>query len=441
MATAGSAVGLGSFWRFPYVVGESGGGAFVLLYLIFTFLIGVPVFIAELIIGRRTQKSAITAYPLLSENSHNWRILGWVNVITCLIILSYYSVVSGWCVSYTLMSLNQFSLGKTPLQIKETFNVLVSAPGINIFWFAIFLLLNVTIVLSGVRKGIEHWSKILMPGLFLILMSLFLYAITLPGFREAVHFIFIPNFAKLNTGAVLNALGMAFFTLSIGLGILVTYGSYMQRDQNIPANACMIASVSIFVSIIAALTIFPIVFTFNLPPSSGPGLVFQTLPVLFSQMPASLFISTIFFSLLVFAALTSTISLLEVLVANMIELFAWTRLKATLIGASLTFLIGIPSALSETTTVFPSWTKIYGKNFFDTMNYITASWSMPIAGLFTILFVGWRMKKVDAYDEFLRGTDQQFLAKPWYLLVKWVAPVTVILIILQEAGIFSLHTQ
>ncbi len=437
MATAGSAVGLGSLWRFPYIAGENGGGAFVLLYLLFTFGIGLPVFIGELIIGRKTQKSAVLGYSEIANGSPNWRILGWLNVITCLIILSYYSVVSGWCLSYSLMSLNKFTVGKDASQIKQVFETLFSSPGINILWFALFLLMNVGIIMSGVRKGIEHWSKMLMPALFTILIGLFCYSVTLPGFKEAFNFIFVPDFSKLNTSAVLNALGMAFFTLSVSLGIIVTYGSYMQRDDNIPYNSLIITVMTVFVSLIAALITFPIVFTSHLPPESGPGLVFQTLPILFAQIPASTLISTVFFLLLLFAALTSTMSLLEVLVANVIEVFDISRKRATILTSALTFIIGIPSALAGSKVLFPQWEEIYGTNFFDTMSYVTASWFMPIAGLFVTILIGWKMKRADALEEFARGTTHSYFAKPWLFLIKWIAPAIVLIIILQEAGLLK----
>ena len=437
MATVGSAVGLGSLWRFPYTAGESGGGAFVLLYLLFTFGIGLPAFIGELIIGRKTQKSAILAYSELTNHSPNWRMLGWLNVFTSLIILSYYSVVSGWCFSYALMSINQFSLGKTPEQIKQTFNLLFSSPGINLLWFSLFLLINLGIIFSGVQKGIEHWSKILMPGLFLILLCLLVYSITLPGFKKALCFIFVPNFSKLTPSIILNALGMAFFTLSVSLGIVVTYGSYMQKDEPIPQNAVLIACMAIAISLIAALMIFPIVFTFHLPPQGGPGLVFQTLPIVFAKLPGSILLSTIFFLLLLFAALTSTISLLEVLVANIMEVFHLSRKKAALLCTSIAFVIGIPSALSGSKILFPQWEEIYGKNFFDTVSYVTTSWFMPIGSLFLTLLVGWCMKKEELYNEFTQGGKGFSLFAVWFFLIRWVCPVVVLMIILQEMGLYG----
>jgi NSS family neurotransmitter:Na+ symporter len=292
--------------------------------------------------------------------------------------------------------------------------------------------------MSGVRKGIEHWSKILMPALFVILIGLFCYSATLPGFKDAFTFVFYPNFSKLGASGVLNALGMAFFTLSVSLGIIVTYGSYMQREDNIPYNSVIIACMTVFVSLIAALITFPIVFSSNLPPEGGPGLVFQTLPILFSKLPAATLISTTFFLLLLFAALTSTMSLLEVLVANVIEVFDIDRKKATLLCTLVTFLVGIPSALSGSKLLFPEWELIYGKNFFDTMSYITASWFMPISGLLVTILVGWKMRRADALDEFTRGAKSAFFAKPWLFLIKWICPLIVLIIILQEAGLLKL---
>lgn len=438
LATAGSAVGLGALWRFPYVAGTNGGGAFVLLYLVFTFLLGFPVFIAELIIGRKTQKSAVIAYSTLYHKSENWRGLGWLNFFTSLIILSFYGVVAGWVLSYVFMSLGNFSAGKSPEQIQAVFETLYKSPWINLFWFGLFLLINLGIVASGIKKGIEHWSKILMPLLFVILIGLFFFATTLPGFIPAAKFVFVPDFTKLGSEGMLNALGMAFFTLSVGYGIIVTYGSYMKKTENIPKNGFMVAIMTILVSLIAALVIFPIVFSYGLPPEGGPGLVFKTLPVLFAKLPATILLSTIFFLLVLFASLTSTISLLEILVANIIEVFDIERKKACCYLTLITFIVGIPSALSGSNILFPNWTKIYGKSFFDMMDYLTLSWFTPVAALLTTIFVGWLLKKEMLFDEFTRGTNLRFLAKPWYFLVKFIAPLVVIFIILHEAGIIKI---
>ncbi len=439
MATAGSAIGLGSLWRFPYIIGQNGGGAFVILYLLFTLLIGIPVFIAELVIGRSAQKGAVLSYESLSKPSSNWKMAGWLNIVTNFLILSYYSVVAGWAVNYTFMSLSQFTLGKTPEQISQVFETLFASSEMSLFWHFIFMLMTVGVVFGGVKKGIEHWSKILTPALLVILLALFSFAITLPGFSKAVHFTLYPSFERLSSGAVLDALGMSFWTLSIGLGILVTYGSYMKPSTDIPKTGFVVAITSTLVSLFAALMIFPIVFSFGLKASSGPGLVFQTLPILFSQLPASVLLSTVFFILFVFAALTSSISILEVIVSNLMELFHWKRKKAVFLSGLGAFFFGIPSALSGSGAIFPQWKSIYGKNFFDTLNYITGSWMMPISGLLVAIFVGWFMDKKIAKEEYLKGTTLRKGLRLWFFLIRWVAPVGVLIIILQEAKVIDIN--
>ena len=438
LAAAGSAIGLGSLWRFPYMTGENGGGAFVLLYIIFTFIIGIPLFIGELIIGRNTQRSPIFAFQALSKQSSNWKMVGWLTLITSFIILSFYCVVSGWCLNYALMSLNNFTAGKTPEQIRNIFDTVYISPDLNIFWLFVFILLNVGVVYGGIRKGIERWSRVLTPALLFILIAMFIYGITLDGFPQAVKFIFYPNLSKLTPNAVLNALGMAFYTMSVALGVIITYGSYLKPTENLPKTSCIIALMSILVSLMAALMIFPIIFTFNFPPEGGPGLVFKTMPVLFANLPGCLVISTVFFLLFVFTSLTSSISMMEVLVANMMELFNWRRAKALAISALGIFVLGIPSALAGSKVLFPNWKTVYGKDFFDTMNYITASWMMPIAGLLTTLFIGYSMKKVLVKEEFNKGNTMTYLFHPWFFTMRYIAPLAIICIILEEAGILNL---
>lgn len=439
-ATAGSAIGLGSLWRFPYITGQNGGGAFVLLYILFTLLIAIPIFVAELVMGRKSQKSAVFAFSNLSNNSEKWRLAGWFNIMTSFLILSYYSVISGWSVNYTLMSLSQFTEGKTPEEIKNVFNILYQSGDISIFWHFIFVLLTVGVVFGGIRKGIEYWSKILTPALLIILIGLFIYATTLPGFGEAAKFILYPDFSKLSTNGVLEALGMSFFTLSVGLGIILTYGSYLKSDDNLPSTGLIIGSVSVLVSLFASLMIFPVIFTFGLDPEMGTGLVFQTLPVLFDQLPGTLVLSTIFFLLFVFTTLTSAISLIEVLVANMMEVFAWNRKKSVLIAGLAVFIMGIPTALAGSGALFGDWEKMYGKNFFDTLSSLTGDWMMPVGGLLTAIFVGWVMGKKMISEEFLLGTKMKKLLPIWLFLLRYIAPVGVFLVILQTGNIINMST-
>lgn len=415
-----------------------GGGAFVLLYILFTLLIGVPIFIAELILGRHTQSSSIFAFEKLSKPGSNWKMVGWLTLITSFIILSFYCVVSGWCLNYALMSLSQFTQGKTPDQIGAVFETVYTSPNLNIFWLVIFILLNVGVVYGGIRKGIERWSRILTPILLVILLAMFFYSFTLSGFPKAVKFIFYPDLSKLTPAAVLNALGMAFYTMSVGLGVIITYGSYLKPTENIPKTSFIVAIMTMMVSLMAAMMIFPIVFTFDFPPEGGPGLVFKTMPILFSKLPGSLVISTVFFMLFVFTSLTSSISMLEVLVANMMELFNWRRIKALALSALGIFILGIPSALAGSKALFPNWKAIYGRDFFDTMNYITASWMMPVAGLLTTIFIGYIVKKEITKAEFKKGTTLTYLFGPWFFTMRYLAPIAIIFIILQEAGLVNI---
>ncbi len=438
MATAGSAIGLGSLWRFPYIIGNNGGGAFVLLYLLFTLIIGIPLFVAEVIIGRRSQRGAVTGFAELSKSTSHWKLVGWLNILTNFIILSFYSVVAGWAVNYTLMSLNQYTKGKTPQEIKAVFDIVYASSDVSLFWHACFMLMTVGVVYAGIRKGIEYWSKILMPALFIFLIGLFFFATTLPGFGEAAKFILYPDFSRLSANGVLNALGMSFWTLSIGLGIILTYGSYMKPTQDIPKTGLIIAFISASVSIVAALMIFPVIFTFGFEPEQGAGLVFQTLPILFSELPATLLVSTVFFMLFIFAALTSSISILEVLVSNLMEIFNWSRKKSVLLSGLAVFIFGIPSALSGSGALFADWPKMYGgKTFFDTMDYVTASWMMPLAGILVAIFVGWYMDKKDIADEYLKGTAFTKWFGVWRFLIRWVAPIGILLVVLQESGIID----
>jgi len=439
LAAIGSAIGLGSFWRFPYMVGENGGGPFVLLYVLFTLIIGIPIFIGELIIGRRSQCSSIFAFRRLSKCSTKWNMLGWLNLLTSLVVLSFYCVVSGWCLSYALMSLNHCFLEKTPGQIQNIFNLVYSSTGSNVFWLFIFILLNVGVVFGGIRRGIEHWSKILTPALLVIVIVIFCYAFTFDGFPHALRFIFYPNLSKFTPSALLNALGMSFYTMSIGLGIIITYGSYLSPSENLHKTSFVVAITTIIVSLMAALMMFPIVFTFDFPIKAGTGLVFETMPILFSKLPGSLIISTIFFFLFVFISLTSSISMVEVMVANIMELLNWSRARAVVASAIGIFILGIPSALSGSKTLFPNWEAIYGRDFFSTMNYISASWMMPIAGFFTTIFVGYVMNREISKSEFLKGSTMKYLFYPWIFTMRYLAPVAIILVILGETNVVDIE--
>lgn len=438
LAAAGSAIGLGTLWKFPYVTGQNGGGLFVLMYILCTFFIGIPVFIAELIIGRKAQKGAVESFSTLSPKAPGWKLGGWLGVISSFIIMSFYSVVAGWGLNYALMSLNQFYLNKTPEQIEGIFNTLVHSGDITLFWHFLFTALVVSFVLPGIRQGIEYWSKRMTLALFAIILLLFCYTCTLEGFQQAVHFVFYPDFSCLKPSCLLEALGLSFFTLSLGQGIMITYGSYMRQSDDIPKTAVIIGIMVPIIAILTALMIFPIIFTFHSSPEGGPGLVFKTLPLLFSKLPGALILSTTFFILFVFTAITSAIAFVEVIAANFIDMYGWSRKKSVLIVGAGCFLFGIPSALSGSGGIFANWQAIYGIDFFVTMDRLVSIWLLPIGGLIVAIYSGWILDYQVAWDEFHSNTLFKWLWRPWRFLLRWIAPLGILLIMLQQTGLVDL---
>lgn len=438
LAAAGSAIGLGTLWKFPYVTGENGGGVFVFIYILCTFLIGIPVFIAELILGRKAQRGAVGIFANLANNSVAWKTAGWLGVASSFLIMSFYSVLAGWGLNYVFMSLSQFYENMTAEQISGVFDILSSSADITLFWHFMFTALTAAVVYRGIRQGIEYWSKFMTIGLLIILVGLCLFAITLDGFWKGVEFIFYPDFSRFKPSAAIQALGLAFFTLSLGQGIMLTYGSYMKKGEDIPKTALIIGVMIVLASLLAGLMIFPIIFTFGFAPEGGPGLVFKTLPVLFSQLPGALFISTAFFILFVFTALTSAVALIEVVAANFTDLLGWSRQKAVIVVAISCFLFGIPSALSNTNTLFANWPAIYGKTFFETIDDIVSLWFLPIGGLMVAIFTGWVLDKEIGKSEFMSGTQYVWLWRPWLFFIRWVAPVGIVFIILQQSKLIDI---
>jgi neurotransmitter:Na+ symporter, NSS family len=438
MATAGSAIGLGTLWKFPYVTGANGGGAFVLLYLLFVLAIGIPVFVAELIVGRAAQRGPVGIFIALAPNRSGWRLAGWLGFIAAFVILSYYSVVSGWGLNYVLLSLTQSFANRSPQEISGAFSVLQQATDINLFWHAIFMLITMGVVYQGVRAGIERWSRIMMGGLFAILLGLFFYGLTLDGFGEAVRFMLWPDLSKMTAAGALEALGLALFTLSLGHGVMLTYGSYMQPHESIPRTALLISGMVLIIALLSGLTIFPIIFAFGMTPSGGEGLVFKTLPVLFAQLPGGLVISTVFFLLLVFAALTSAVAFLEVVVANFMDLYGWSRRKGVFILGGLIFLAGVPSALSESSMLLTSWKALFGTTFFATMDGLVSHWVLPLDALLIALFAGWGLDRALLHREFQAGMSNRYGFLIWRFLVRWVVPVAILMVLLQWSGIVDL---
>ena len=420
------------------MTGKNGGGLFVLLFLFFTIVIGLPVFMGELLLGRRAQRGAVGIFENLAPKAPGWKMVGWLSVVSSLLILAYYCVVSGWGLNYILLSLSQFWEGRSSEEISGVFDIMYSSSQISLFWQFIFVLITGGVVYQGIRKGIEHWSKILTSSLLVLLLGLLIYSFTLKGFGAAFRFIFYPDFSSLTPSGILEALGLAFFTLSLGQGIMLTYGSYMTKTEDIPKTAVLVGCMNIVVSILAALMIFPIVFTFGFEPQQGFGLVFKTLPVLFAQLPGALALSTLFFILLVFTALTSSVALLEVIVANFMDLQGWNRKKSTIVAALIVLILGIPCALSGSGALFGEWEAMYGKTFFETIVDLVSQWILPFVGLFVSIFAGWYMSRSEIKEEFNSGTAWKKVFTVWIFFVRWFAPIAIGIIILQRSGIFDL---
>ena len=438
LAALGSAIGLGTLWKFPYVTGDNGGGIFIFFYLLFVLILGIPLFIGELILGRRAQRGAVGIFAHFSGESSGWRAVGWLGVASSFLILSYYCIVAGWGLNYLMLSLNQMYEGHTAATISGIFDILYTSGDITLFWAFLFLLMTFAVIFQGVRKGIELWSRILTISLLVLLIALCLYSLTLDGFPKALHFLFQFDWHTIQLSGIIEALGLSLFTLSLAQGIILTYGSYLKSSEDLPKTALIIGLMVVVISMLTVLTIFPVIFTFDLAPQGGAGLIFQTMPLLFSSLPGSMILSTVFFTLFVFTALTSSIALLEVVVANLIDLYHMSRKKAVLYSTLAAFIVGIPSALAGSHDLFSQWLPMYGQNFFTTIDNLVSIWLLPIGGLLTALYIGWRVEKKIIHEEFHQGTKMGYLFGLWFFLIRWVAPVAILLIFLQRGGFINL---
>ncbi|MCL1821531.1 MAG: sodium-dependent transporter [Prolixibacteraceae bacterium] len=431
-ATAGSAVGLGNIWRFPYVAGANGGGAFLLIYVGFVLAIGIPVMLSEFVIGRAAHKNAIGSFRALAPGKP-WYLVGIMGIGAAFMILAFYTAVAGWTLEYVYQSIIDGFSGKTPEQLEEMFTGFRSSSFRPLLWFFIFMILTAWIIMSGVKKGIEKSTKILMPLLVIILLILCVRSLTLPGASEGVKFLFKPDFSKITPRSVLEALGQAFFSLSIGMGTLITYASYVPKHNNLMKTSGYVAMVDTVIAILAGLAIFPAVFAFNIPPMSGEGLVFMTLPNIFGQMSGGYFFSIIFFVLLTVAALTSTISLLEVIVAFFVEELKIKRKAATWISAILVSILGIVATLSWGTL---KGVKIFGKMIFDFLDYTSANILLPLGGFFIVLFVAWFFGRDKVEAELTNnGKLKSKLLLFFYFAIRFLAPLCIAFIFLNGIGL------
>ena len=434
VAMAGSAVGLGNLWRFPYLVGENGGAAFIIVYIILCFLICLPIFISEFIIGRRSQKNAFATFRDLSGGSA-WRWVGLFTVFVPMIVLSYYCVIGGWSIEYLLKSLTFSFGGESQGALSTMFTGFVTSAWGPLAAHTGFLLATTMIVVVGIKDGIEKFSKIMMPLLFVMVLSIAVYSLTLPGAKEGVKYLFYPDFSKLTGKSVAAALGQAFFSLSLGFGTIMTYASYVSKKENIMFQSAATAISDLMFAIIAGTAIMPAVFAFGINPQAGPGLVFETLPFVFGQMPAGGLIAILFFVALLVAALTSSISMLEVAVAYLVEEKKFSRLGACALLFVICWVIGAVCSLSFGPL---SHIQIRGGNIFDFLDSLSSNVLMTLGSLFTVIFVGWRLKKTDVYDEFTNGgtlsRNSKIFGVLWFL-IRYIAPVAIIAIFI--SGIFA----
>lgn len=444
-AAAGSAIGLGNIWRFPYVLGENGGGAFLLVYLVFILAIGVPVMMSEFVIGRRAQLNPVGAFKKIRPGKP-WYLVGLLGVVSAFVILAFYTVVAGWTLEYLVQSVIWLvspskygfaDMDTTQLRgfFTDQFHNFQHGSWRPIIWFSVIMLLTGLIVISGVRDGIEKYAKILMPLLLVLLLVLVIRALTLDGAREGVVFLFKPDFSLIKTKTILEALGQAFFSLSIGMGTLITYGSYIPRKENLGSTAVNVALADTFVAVIAGLAIFPAVFAFNIAPDAGPDLVYITLPVIFTKMAGGMIWAFMFFLLLCFAAITSTISVLEVIVAYFTEELRMKRKGATILAMVSVGFLGLLCTFSWNVL---SDFRIMDKTVFGLFN-ASPDIMLPLGGFFIVIFIGWILKKDVVKDELSSGGSYKVkYLKVFLFIVKFVAPLAIALVFLNGLGILKL---
>lgn len=566
LAASGSAVGLGNIWKFPYITGENGGGLFVLIYLGCIALVGLPIMVAEIMIGRAAQKQPVAAIADLTPKNKSWTLIGWLGIIAGFVILSYYQVVAGWAMDYTVKSFTGFTKpihqeaqaeatqyraqatldemrgdleksrterlfgrkktdivrnatesqwhqwenyeaaleGVPAANLSNAKKALLSDPEIRaavefcqplsdelkaaekaaiaeaekyygglsdsaileeavdlkrrnevargiggvfgkviadgwtaLFWMSLFMLMTIMVVSGGISKGIERWCRILMPTLFGIICFMVVYGFFQPGFGEAVSFVFKPDLSKLRASGVLEALGHAFFTLSLGMGAMITYGSYQKTKSGLIGQSMTIAALDTIIALLACMMMFPIIFSYGQNPSAGPGLVFVSMPLAFAEIGrGGMLLSVLFFALLVFAALTSAISLLEVVASYFIDVRGWTRRKAAWILGGMIFAFGIPSAFCMGSGfLMESWEPTYGRNFFDTVDYLASNWMLPLGGLLLSVYAGWILPKRVVMSELSDVSSGAILIWTW--LIRFVAPILVLVVLMQKVGIIE----
>ena len=434
MATVGCAVGLGNIWRFPYMIGQNGGAAFLAIYIICIILLGLPVMLSEFFIGRFTRKNAAGAFKELAPGT-KWSLIGYNGVLASFLILGFYSVVAGWTLEYIMQAVTGSLSDKAPEAFAQDFKLFSTEIFRPILWTVTFIGLTHFIVVSGVKEGIERTSKVMMPILFLILLALCIRSVTLPNASEGLYFLFKPDFSKITSAVVLSAMGQAFFSLSIGMGCLITYSSYFSKDTKMQITALQVTILDTLVAVMAGIMIFPAVFSFGIAPTAGPELVFITLPNVFQQLPMGAIWSLVFFLLLALAALTSTISLHEVATAYVHEEYQITRTKAAWFVSGGVMVLGILSSLSI--GIWKEYT-LFGLTFFDLLDYLTAKIMLPFGGMLICIYLGNRVDRKILKEELTnKGTVPFYFFNTYAFFMKYIAPIAIGMIFLNELGIIQ----
>ncbi|KOO43508.1 sodium-dependent transporter [Priestia koreensis] len=430
LASAGSAIGIGAIWKLPYVAGTSGGGAFFLLFILFTAVIGLPLLMGEFVLGRHTQKEAIRAYQAVAPNS-GWSITGYIGVITCFILLSFYSVVGGWIIQYVVSSMTGQLFHVT--DYAAHFEKTIANPYVAVGSQLLFMLITILVVSRGIQNGIEAANKYLMPGLFVLFIAIIFRSLTLPHAMEGVSFFLKPDFSKLTSRSILDAMGQSFFSLSVGVSVMLTYSSYLTKEQNLPKSAVSISIMNISISLLAGLAIFPAVFSMGFKPEAGPGLLFIVLPSIFSQLPFGVVFQVLFLALFLFATLTSAFSMLEIIVAALAKGEQTKRKKISWSAGLIIFLVGIPAALSFGVL---GDVKIAGKIIFDAEDFLVSNILMPLGALLISIFVPLKMKKEVLIQEFSYGSSnvKRWFAL-WLLALRYIAPILIIIVFLDVLNI------
>ncbi len=443
LAATGSAVGLGSIWKFPYITGQNGGGAFVLVYLLCVFFVGVPVMMAEVLMGRRARQNPVTAMSTLATESGvstKWTLMGLMGIATSYVILTYYVVITGWAFAYIFTAAGGAFKNASQEKIAEDFAAHLANWKMLIVWSALMFLATAATVIGGVQKGIERAVTILMPGLLVILLLLVGYCMAEGAFMEGVRFVFAPDWGKLTASGILVALGHAFFTLSLASGVMVAYGAYVPADTSIFKTSVAVVVADTFVSLLSGLAIFPIVFQYGLKPGEGVGLIFMTLPIAFGAMPLGTYFAVLFFLMLFVAAFGSAISLLEPTVATLMEQFKLNRKQAVVFSTGVGLILMIPSLLS-----FNLWSGYFpldgvpifkGKTIFDLIDYFTANILLPLSGLLIAIFVAWRMKREHTQDEL--GLGDGLVYRSWRFLMRYIVPLSIVAVFLNVVGILEI---